>query len=137
MSITIDKVILIASSLIQNKEGKLLLLQRSGTSSYPDYWQFVEGKLEEDEKVDAALTREIQEEIDANIGKLTINTILHNQLSANGQNYLAVRVVFNVELSSEDIKLSDEHKSYGWFTKQDALALQLLPGIEEVIQKLL
>lgn len=136
MSTTIDKIVPIASAVIKNKEGKVLLLQRSEIASYPDHWQLVEGKLEESEKVDLALKREIQEEVGATVKIMNINTIFHNELPAKGQNYLAFRVVFEVELESEEIKISEEHKSFGWYTKEEALALQLLPGVEEVVKKL-
>ncbi len=136
MSTTIDKIVSIASAVIKNKEGKVLLLQRSGIASYPDHWQLVEGKLEESEKVDSALKREVQEEIGGIVKVMHINTVFYNELTAKGQNYLAFRVVFDVELESIEVKISEEHKSFAWYTKEEALSLQLLPGVEAVLQKL-
>ena len=59
----IDKVLIIASAIIRNKQGKVLLLRRSEKSSYPGYWQLVEGKMEQDESPFKSLKREISEEI--------------------------------------------------------------------------
>lgn len=134
MSLTIDKVVSLASAIIQNKEGKLLLLQRSGVASYPDHWQLVEGKLEESENILEALKREIYEETGTSVSDININTVFHKDLDAKGLRYLAFRIVFKVKIDSEDIELSDEHKAFGWFTKDEALKLSLLPGIEEIIK---
>jgi mutator protein MutT len=136
MSTTIDKIVSIASAVIKNKEGKVLLLQRSGIASYPDHWQLVEGKLEESERVDSALKREVQEEIGGIVKVMHIDTVFYNELPAKGQYYLAFRVVFDVELESDEVKISEEHKSFAWYTKDEALSLQLLPGVKAVLQKL-
>ncbi|MEK7168538.1 MAG: NUDIX domain-containing protein [Patescibacteria group bacterium] len=133
----IDKVIIVASALIQNKKGEILLLQRSEKASYPHYWQLVEGKLETNEQPEDALKREIIEETQTLATKLKLNSALYNELEAKGLRYLCFRIVFNTKISSENIKLSDEHISFNWFNKSDALQLDLLPGTEVVIQKLI
>ncbi len=137
MSITVDKIIPVATAVVQNAEGKVLLLQRSAVSSFEDHWQFVEGKLEESEKVDAALKREIMEELNVSVTDMQINTVFHVHNERAGKHFLAFRIVFNVTLSSDEITLSDEHKAFGWFTKKEALALPLVPGVSEVIEALL
>lgn len=133
----IDKVIVVASALIQNKKGEILLLQRSEKASFPYYWQLVEGKLETDELPEAALKREIIEETQILVTKLKLNSVSYNKLEAKGLQYLCFRIVFDTEISSENIKLSDEHISFNWFNKSDALNLDLLPGTETVFQKLI
>ncbi len=132
----IDKVVPISSSMIKNEEGKILLLQRSQIASYPDYWQLVEGKLEDGESPIQAITREIKEEIGCLTSKVELKRIFYNELQAKGQNYLAFRVVFTVEIESNKINLSKEHKAFGWYTKVQALALPLLPGVKEVLEKM-
>jgi mutator protein MutT len=136
MSIIIDKVIAIASALIKNKEGKILLLQRGESSSFTNHWQFVEGKLEDNEKIIEALNREIQEEIGVPVLDIELNSIFYNDLVAKGTNYFVFRVVFDVKIKSEDITLSNEHKSFGWFSMKEAEALPLLPGVKELLEKL-
>ncbi len=132
----IDKVIILASALIQNNKGEILLLQRSEKASYPHYWQLVEGKLETDELPEDALKREITEETQASVTQLKLNSVSYNELEAKGLQYLCFRIVFNTGISSNDIKLSDEHLSFNWFNKSDALKLDLFPGTETVLQKL-
>lgn len=132
----IDKVLVMASAFIQNQKGEVLLLQRSEKASYPHYWQLVEGKLETDEPPEDALKREIIEETQTSVTELKLNSVSYNKLEAKGLQYLCFRIVFNTEISSENIKLSDEHLSFNWFSKSDALKLDLLPGTEAVLQKL-
>jgi 8-oxo-dGTP diphosphatase len=131
----IDKIVLMASGIIK-KDNKIILLQRGDKSSFPDHWQFPEGKIEEGETPNKALKREMKEEIRCDIGSLKFQTVFYNSLEAKGLHFLAVRSVFSVKLKSTDIKLSEEHKNYGWFTKKEALNLSLLPGIKEILEKL-
>ena len=132
---TIDKIILIASSVIKNST-KVLLLQRGDDSSYPNHWQLPEGKLEEGEILAIALKREIKEEIGGEVSSLKFQTVFYTDLEAKGQQYLAIRAIFKAKLKSNEIKLSHEHKNYRWFSKKEALNLPLLPGIKEVLEKL-
>lgn len=130
----IDKVLVIASAVIKNTEGKILLVQRSNKSSFPSHWQLVEGKLEEGESITGALTREVKEEIGGSVVEMEIKTTFYNALEVKGLKYLAFRVVFFVKLESEAIVLSHEHKAFSWYTKDEALTLPLLPGIKEVLE---
>lgn len=137
MAAQIDKIVSITTALITDSKGRVLLLKRSNHSSYPDTWQFVEGKIEEGENAEEGLQREIHEEIGVSASKIQIYTVFPNLLEANGQNYLAFRLVFYVDIESDNIKLSNEHMDFGWFTKAEALELPLLPGVSAVIQKIL
>ncbi len=60
----------VAAGLIW-EDGRLLIAQRSATGPHPLKWEFPGGKLEPGESPEAALGRELEEElgIDAQIGK--------------------------------------------------------------------
>lgn len=131
----IDKIIIIASSIIIDKE-MVLLLQRGDDSSYPDYWQLPEGKIEEGELSDLALRREVKEEIGVGIKNVKFQGIFYSNIEAKEIKYLAIRAVYSAVLDSNDITLSQEHKNYGWYSKKEALNLLLLPGIEEILENL-
>lgn len=113
----------------------MLLLQRSKNHSFPNYWQLTEGKLEKDEAPETALKREIQEEISQSVSKLKLKLVSCASLTAKGQKYLTLRLVYSVQLFSNDIKLSEEHKNFGWFSKTKALKLKLLPGTKDILLK--
>jgi mutator protein MutT len=133
----IDKVLVIASAVIKNKQGKVLLLQRSKKSSYPGYWQLVEGKLEANESPSGSLKREIKEEIGVNETRIEMKNIFYSEIEAKGLKYLCIRVVYDTKISSYEIKTSDEHVSFGWFDMSEIVKLILLPGTEKVIEKVL
>lgn len=131
----VDKVLTLSSAVIQNSSGKILLLQRSSKASFPNHWQLVEGKIEEDELPRDALRREIQEEINAGIKRSSFVSVTHAITQAKGTNYLVVRILFLVKLLSLKITLSDEHVNFGWFSEKEIAKLELLPGVEEALKK--
>jgi len=132
----IDKVLVIASAIIKNKQRKVLLLQRSEKSSYPGYWQLVEGKLEKDEDPSEALKREIEEETGLIASNLELSSVFFNEIEAKGLKYLTFRILFNANVNLKEIKTSDEHISFGWYDKNKAFKLRLLPGTEDLLNKL-
>lgn len=131
----IDSILVLASAIVKNRRGEVLLLQRSKNHSFPNHWQLTEGKLKNDEAPETALKREIQEEISQTASKLKLESASYIGLTAKGQKYLAFRLAYSVQLFSNDIKLSEEHKNFGWFSKTKALKLKLLPGTKEILQK--
>lgn len=133
----IDKVLVIASAFIKNKQGKVLLLQRSEKSSYPGYWQLVEGKLEEGETPVETIRRETKEELGVEIVQAEFNNVFYNEIEAKGSKYLCFRAVFNADVSSNKVITSDEHTTFGWFGKEDVVNLPLLPGTGNILDKLL
>ncbi|MDP3994754.1 MAG: NUDIX hydrolase [bacterium] len=132
----IDKVLIIASAIIKNKQGKILLLQRSKKSSYSAYWQLVEGKLEKGESPNEALKREIKEETSLSVLKMDLSSVFYNEIKAKGLKYLCFRIVFNITVDPKVIKTSDEHVSFDWFDKEEILKLRLLPGTEKIMNEL-
>ncbi len=130
----IDKTLVIASAVIKNEKDEILLLKRGKTKTFQGYWQLPEGKLEEKEKPQEALRREIKEELGVEVGSLELDGVSQSTLEAKGIKYLAFRIIFNVELRDDKISLSEEHSAYRWIDPEKASDLELLPGISEVLQ---
>lgn len=133
----VDKVLVIATSVIRNARGQVLLVQRSKKSSYPGFWQLVEGKLEKGESLKEAIKREVNEETSTEVSQLDMYSVFYNEIEAKGLKYLCFRIVFNTVISSNKIKTSNEHISFGWFNKEETMKLALLPGTEEVLKSCL
>ncbi len=129
----IDKVLVISTAIIRDSKNQVLLIKRSKKSSYPDYWQLVEGKMESGESPEETITREVIEETKTQVGSLKLKSVYHNKIEAKGLRYLCFRVVFNVVTISNDIKLSDEHTDFGWFNRKTIDKLSLLPGTKEIL----
>jgi 8-oxo-dGTP diphosphatase len=55
--------LLVVAALVRNDEGKVLLSQRRADQSLPLCWEFPGGKIEPGEAPEAALVREVREEL--------------------------------------------------------------------------
>src|SRR5947209_4750272 len=53
----------VAVGVLISADGQFLLAQRPADKTYPGYWEFPGGKLEPGESVEAALMRELDEEL--------------------------------------------------------------------------
>lgn len=56
-------VVVVAAALIQDASGRTLLSQRRPHDSFPLHWEFPGGKLQPGETPEAALVRELKEEL--------------------------------------------------------------------------
>lgn len=133
----IDKIVILSTSIIKNEKGEVLLLQRSGKGSYEDYWQFPEGKIENQETPQDAIVREVKEELGLEIVDIKNGPVFSFTVDAKGNRYLGVRITLNITIASEKISLSDEHKDYKWFDKKDTESINLLGGVKEVLDYVL
>ncbi len=63
---------LVVAALIQNPAGEVLVSQRRADQDLPLYWEFPGGKVEPGEAPEAALARELREELDvgAEVGRI-------------------------------------------------------------------
>ncbi|MEK7550357.1 MAG: NUDIX hydrolase [Patescibacteria group bacterium] len=129
----IDKVLLISTAIIRNSKDQILLIKRSQKSSYPDYWQLVEGKMESGESPEETIIREVMEETKTQVDKLDLKSVYHNEIEAKGLKFLCFRTVFSAVIITKDIELSDEHTDFGWFNKKTIDKLSLLPGTKEIL----
>ena len=62
------KVVDVAVGILFRPDGAFLLTSRPEGKPYSNYWEFPGGKLEADETVEQALTRELHEELGIQIG---------------------------------------------------------------------
>lgn len=63
------KVTEVAVGVLVQPDGRFLLAQRPGGKPYEGYWEFPGGKLEPGETVEAALARELHEELGLDISE--------------------------------------------------------------------
>ena len=133
---TVQKILLIASAIIGNSKKEILFLQRGKTSTFQKYWQLPEGKIEKNEKPEEAIKREIKEEINQDIKRAELISVVYNELEVKNVKYLVIRLVYIVSINSDDIKLSGEHSNFKWFEKKNILKKKLLPGIQKLIKQI-
>lgn len=60
------KTLLVVAAALMNEAGEVLLAQRPKGKQLADHWEFPGGKVEADESPEAALARELKEELGIN-----------------------------------------------------------------------
>jgi len=112
-------------SVMIEKDGKFLLLERSPSSTITGLWEFPAGKLEPGESVEEAAKRETKEETGLNV-----NGLHYRGYSERfGSDRQAVIHHFKASVEGE-LQLNDkEHSAFMWVTKEQLLSLPRLDHI--------
>ena len=101
----------------KNGTVKILLLKR--TLEDGGFWQTVTGTLEINESILDARKRELEEE--TGIREVVRFTNEIYRFSWQKKDYTVVELVFGAEVSSDKVKLSQEHTEYAWLSYKDAI----------------
>lgn len=110
-------ILLVALSVIFNKEGKILLLKRSETTSwFPNHWAFVGGKIEKGETPENALVREIYEETKIKLTNFKIKKIIKDNN--------IIEYLYLSRVGDDTIILNSEHTDYRWYSIEDIKKLE-------------
>lgn len=111
-------------------QGKALLVQRADSDDFlPGYWEQLGGKVDSGESHEDALIREIKEEAGIQVKPL----YAYNEYEYNhSDGRLIYEIAYVCGMSEEqEIKLSAEHLSYKWVTKEDLK--NLAPITDEMV----
>jgi 8-oxo-dGTP pyrophosphatase MutT (NUDIX family) len=121
------------SAVYVNVAGKLLFLKRSPHCVQGEKWGVPAGKLEKNELPLNAAKRELQEETGMEID---LSTFKHfGELYFRKPNLDYIYHLYSIDLDRQpDIKLSDEHTSYMWVSK-DNIEIPLMDGALEALNE--
>ena len=112
------------------KDDRIFATQR-GYGEFQGGWEFPVGKVEPGETLEAALVREIKEELDAEINvKDLFDTVEYDY-----PKFHLTMHCFICELVSEDIVLK-EHSAARWLDKAGLDTVEWLPADEGLIEQL-
>lgn len=119
--------IVVAAAVIFDDKGCVLATQR-GYGNYKDWWEFPGGKLEPDESAEAALRREIREEMAAELN-------IERLLTTVEYDYPEFHLTMHCFLCTfaSDYKLL-EHESARWLAPSEFATVQWLPADEGVLR---
>ena len=112
-------------------DGKFLATQR-GYGELAGGWEFPGGKIERGESPEAALVREIQEELDATIGVDELLTIVdydYEKFHLHMYCYLA-----HIEKGQPHLL---EHSAAKWLNRETANSVDWLPADIQVVEAIL
>jgi len=129
--------------VIKNKDG-LYLIQEN--AHLPDHWQFPQGGVDENEEIEIAILREINEELGFELDKMKIIKKLkaeHSYISPKhyqllhgykGQKQIAFLVEYSGAIDSNQFKPNREVAAIKWVKKEELLKL-LHPVRQEFTKK--
>jgi len=111
-------MIKVSCAVILNKDGEILVAQRSANMSMPLKWEFPGGKLENNETAEVCLHRELMEE-------LNIEVQIIEQLPSNLHAYsnLTIELIPFLCKYLKGAMLLKEHAQIEWVHSTELLAL--------------
>lgn len=124
------KIIVVTAGIIQD-QGKILLAQRKENSDQGLKWEFPGGKLEFGETPEQCLKREIQEELDIEIGIEGIFQVV-SHIYGDSQVILLCYLCHY----GKGILKPKECQDYCWVEKKDLLTYDLAPADIPVARQL-
>jgi 8-oxo-dGTP diphosphatase len=98
-------------------QGKMLIVKRSDDDEFgASTWEFVGGKVEFDEELEAALIRETKEEtgIDISVDKLLYATSFQTNPFRK-----VILLKYKCKSKSNNVMISHEHSDYRWVTSEE------------------
>lgn len=116
---------------------KVLVVRRSKKLHlYPDYWNGVSGFLDDKKSLREKVYEELREELSVskkNVRKIVLGEVFDQEAPEYGKTWVVHPVL--VEVKTDSIKLDWEAEEYRWLTFQETKNLKLLPGFEQVLEK--
>ena len=123
------KTIRVVAAVI--RDGRRIFATQRGYGPWKDWWEFPGGKIEEGETPEAALVREIREELDTEIavGKKLAD------MEYDYPDFHLSMACFACSILSGSLVLK-EHESAGWLLPEELETVQWLPADLEIIHQL-
>ncbi len=110
--------VLTVDALIEDEKGRILLIQR-GVTPFKGEWCLPGGKVDEGERVEAALEREVIEELGTRIGVLELFGV-YSEPDRDPRGHF-VSIVFHATVIGGAPKTTDEAVDLRWITHKDDL----------------
>lgn len=120
---------LVVAAIIQDEAGNYLCCKRGQWKAAPNKWEFPGGKPEANEELEAALVREIKEELNVDI-----RILRKFDQSVTGEIELAT---FVCELVGEKPQFSTDHSELRWVAENELSKLDWaepdLPALKRIL----
>lgn len=125
------RTIQVVGAVIENSHGEILCALRSPLMSMPNLWEFPGGKINVGEKPEAALAREINEELDCQI---TVGALCETTFHQYEKIHVTLHTYEASIVSGSPKPL--EHSELRWVKKADLLKLNWAPADIPTVKKL-
>lgn len=123
----------VVAAIIQNSNGEFFCCKRGSWKSAPNKWEFPGGKPELDEPLEAALVREIKEELGVDINVVrqfdrSVTTVGDQEIDL---------VCFTAEFVDREPKVSTDHSEIAWVSESNLSKLDWaepdLPALKRIL----
>lgn len=104
-------------AIVYNEKNEILLLQRSSSNTRSGLYDVPGGRMENDEDIQTALSREIKEETGLILENVGIILDISTFRPTAGESQI-VRILFSCKVHG-DVLLSDEHSNYVWVSLEN------------------
>ena len=111
--------------------GNRIFATQRGYGEWKDWWEFPGGKMEPGETPEAALQREIHEELATDISVESLLTTV----SYDYPNFHLTMLCYLCKVKSGKLTLL-EHEAAKWLTRDELNSVKWLPADEEVVEKI-
>ncbi|WP_066371617.1 NUDIX hydrolase [Neobacillus fumarioli] len=116
-----NKMVVVVKGLILN-EGKVLMVKRSHDDEIGGgTWECPGGKIKFGEDLEAALVREVKEEVGLNV---TVEKILYATTFKTNPARQVVTLTYLCSAKNNNVVLSEEHSDYLWAAKDQLKSLR-------------
>ena len=112
-------------------DGNRIFATQRGYGEWIDWWEFPGGKMEPGETPEAALQREIHEELATDISVESLLTTV----SYDYPNFHLTMLCYLCKVKSGKLTLL-EHEAAKWLTRDELNSVKWLPADEEVVEKI-
>ena len=114
--------------------GRLLLQQRPADKHHGGLWEFPGGKVDAGEAPREALVREMAEELAIEVRPSDCAAVLLAEEAGEGQAPVVLMLYRATRWRGTPEGLEGQH--WGWFTREEALALPLAPMDRDLVKRI-
>ncbi|GAB3556296.1 (deoxy)nucleoside triphosphate pyrophosphohydrolase [Spelaeicoccus albus] len=115
---------------IMTRDGKIFAARRNPDRSAGGLWEFPGGKIERAEQPEAALRREVDEELGI---RVRVGALASRHTTTVGTALIDLACYW-AQLGSDDPKSSTDHDEMGWFTPEQLYSLKWSPADVPIIR---
>lgn len=115
------------------REDRFLASKRPQGSPFADYWEFPGGKIEDGETAEAALIRELEEELGISVQACALTSRKRHEYAKEN---LSVELYFFTVTAFAGEPHPGEGQQLRWLTVREAQTLPFLPADQEILKSL-
>lgn len=105
-------IVYVSAAVLENSEGKILLVQRPAHKPMPFLWEFPGGKLESHEPPEATVIRELWEELGLSIKPQDVTPLTF--VSHTYDSFHLIMFVFHSYAWEGEVTLKENQDNFDW-----------------------